>query len=114
MAVVSIRVSKIDQPSALRIRTRMGREPNRISSSGRYGSDPFMLDQRTRSVLRVPHRTALDCNPNCNRQVCSSPWLSAWLPADDSVTPWSSSPSPGLFPAIWPCPVLAQAPPRTR
>ena len=27
----------------------------------------------------------------------------AWLPADDSVTPWSSSPSPGLFPATRPC-----------
>jgi hypothetical protein len=33
------------------------------------------------------------------------------LPADDSVTPWSLSPSPGLFPAIWPGPVLSQAPP---
>jgi hypothetical protein len=29
------------------------------------------------------------------------------LPADDSVTPWSSSP----FPATWPRPVLSQAPP---
>jgi hypothetical protein len=29
---------------------------------------------------------------------------SAWLPADGSVTPWSSSPSPGLFPATWPRP----------
>jgi hypothetical protein len=36
---------------------------------------------------------------------------SAWLPADDSVTPWSSSPSPGLLPATWPRPVLSQAPP---
>ena len=42
------------------------REPNRIGSSGRYGSDPFMLDQRIRSVLRAPYRTALDRNPNCN------------------------------------------------
>jgi hypothetical protein len=33
------------------------------------------------------------------------------LPADDSVTPWSSSPSPGLFPATRPRPVLSQAPP---
>lgn len=32
-------------------------------------------------------------------------------PADDSVTPWSSSPSPGLLPATWPRPVLSQAPP---
>jgi hypothetical protein len=32
------------------------------------------------------------------------------LPADDSLTPWSSSPSPGLFPATWPRPVLALAP----
>ena len=36
---------------------------------------------------------------------------SAWLPADDSVTPWSSSPSPGLFLATRPRPVLSQAPP---
>jgi hypothetical protein len=42
---------------------------------------------------------------------CSSPWLPAWLPGDDSVTPWSSSPSPDLFPATWPRPVLSQAPP---
>ena len=33
------------------------------------------------------------------------------LPADDSVTPWSSLPSPGLFPATRPRPVLSQAPP---
>ena len=40
---------------------------------------------------------------------------SEWLPADDSVTPWSSSPSPDLFPATCPRPVLSQAPsPRTR
>jgi hypothetical protein len=32
---------------------------------------------------------------------------------DDSVTPWSSSPSPGLFPATRPRPVLSQAPPPT-
>lgn len=32
-------------------------------------------------------------------------------PADDSVAPWSSSPSPGLFPATRPRPVLSQAPP---
>ena len=41
---------------------------------------------------------------------CSCPWLPAWLPADDSVTPWSSSPSPDLFPAIWPRPVLSAGP----
>ena len=34
-----------------------------------------------------------------------------WLPADDSVTPWSSSPSPGRFSGTWPRPVLSQAPP---
>jgi hypothetical protein len=33
------------------------------------------------------------------------------LPADDSVTPWSSPPSPGLLPATRPRPVLSQAPP---
>jgi hypothetical protein len=36
------------------------------------------------------------------------------LPADDSVTPWSSSPSPGLFPATWPRPVRPRLLPRTR
>jgi hypothetical protein len=86
-------------------RRRVAR-PNRISSSGRHGSDPFMLDQRTRSVRHESCRTALNCNPNCNRQICSSPWL----PADDSVTPWSSSPPPDLFPATRPRPVLSQTP----
>jgi hypothetical protein len=114
--------------------------PNRISSSRRRGSDSFLLDQRTPSVLRGLHRTALNCNPNCNLQIrrflyrhpasfrsvrglglvnarcpygsgapedCPSAWLSASLPADDSVTPWSSSPPPGLFPATWPRPVLS-------
>ena len=33
------------------------------------------------------------------------------LPADDSVTPWSSLPAPGLLPATLPRPVLSQAPP---
>jgi hypothetical protein len=45
-----------------------------------------MLDQRTRSVLRVPRRTALDCNPNCNPQIRGSghivqdrpPWFVRW------------------------------------
>jgi hypothetical protein len=32
-------------------------------------------------------------------------------PADDSVAPWSSSPSPDLFPATRPRPVLSQTPP---
>ena len=69
MAVVSIRVSKIDPSGALKDSNADQREPNRISSSGRHGSDPFMLDQRSRSVFRVPRRTALDCNPNCNLQI---------------------------------------------
>jgi hypothetical protein len=99
------------RPAGRRWTTRRAARPNCISNSGRHGPGPFMLDQRTRSVLRVPRRTALDCNPNCNPQICSSPWLSAWLPVDDSVTPWSSSPSPDMFPAIRPRPVLSQAPP---
>ena len=43
---------------------------------------------------------------------CSSPWLPAWLPADDSVTPWSSSPSPDLFSGnlAAPCPVPGPSP----
>ena len=81
-----------------------GADPNRISSSGRRGPDPFVLDQRTRSVLCAPCCTALDCNPNCNL-------TDPRLPADDSVTPWSPSPSPGLFPATRPRPVLSQVPP---
>jgi hypothetical protein len=36
--------------------------PNRISSLGRRGPDWFRLDQRARSVLRVRHCTALNCN----------------------------------------------------
>ena len=54
-----------------------GGEPNRISSSGYGGSDWFRLDQRARSILRVRHRTALNCNPNCNlltrRYPCALP-----------------------------------------
>jgi hypothetical protein len=40
----------------------------RISSSRRRSSDSFLLDQRP-PTLRVPHRTALNCNPNCNHQI---------------------------------------------
>jgi hypothetical protein len=53
----------------------------------------------------VPFRTVRDlglvtaCCPSESGapESCSSPWLPAWFPAGDSVTPWSSSPSPGLF-----------------
>jgi hypothetical protein len=65
--------------------------PNRISSSGRHGSDPFMLDQRARPVLSVRRRTALNCNPNCNPQIRRSghivqgcPWRSV---------PWADIPA---------------------
>jgi hypothetical protein len=34
-------------------------------------SRPVPEDQRTRSVLRVPRHTALNCNPNCNLQIRS-------------------------------------------
>jgi hypothetical protein len=77
MAVVSIRVSKIDPSSALRDSNADQREPNRISSSGRHGSDRFRLDQRAWSVLPGRRRTALNCNPNCNllirRYLCGHP-----------------------------------------
>ena len=46
--------------------------PNRISSPRRPGSDSFVLDRRTRSVIRVPRRTALSCSPNCNLQIRSN------------------------------------------
>ena len=54
---------------------RQGRRPhgpasaiatNRISSSGRGGSDRFSLDQRPCSVFPGRHRTAVNCNLNCN------------------------------------------------
>ena len=45
---------------------RQGVNPNRISSSGRGGSDRFSLDQRPCSVLPGRHRTAVNCNLNCN------------------------------------------------
>ena|SRR5690242_2043595 len=61
-----------------------------------------MLDQRTRSVLRAPYRTALDCNLTY-----------PWLPADDSVTPWSSSPCLGLFSGNPAAPCPAPDPSRT-
>ena len=43
MAVVSIRVSKLDSPGALKDSNADGREPNRISSSGHSRSDRFKL-----------------------------------------------------------------------
>ena len=92
------------RPAGRRWTIRRAARPNRISSSGRHGSAPFMLDQRTRSVRRVRRRTALDCNPNCNRQICSPPWL----PADDSVTPWSSSPPPDLFLGVYRCELVGR------
>jgi hypothetical protein len=84
------------------------RTRNRISSSGRHGSDSFRLDQRARPVPRVRRCTSLNCNPNCNPQIrrsghvvqdrpsmlvgwadipelstcvgcCSAPWLQSWL-----------------------------------
>ena len=65
-------------------------KPNRISSSGRHGSDPFRLDQRARSVLRVPRRTALNCNPNCNPQIRSNGRTVQNRPA--LVTCWANVP----------------------
>jgi hypothetical protein len=38
----------------------------RISSCGGHGSDRFRLAQRGQSVLPGRHRTALNCNPDCN------------------------------------------------
>jgi hypothetical protein len=50
------------------------------------------------------------CCHRCCQRVGPVPHFHG-LPADDSVTPWSSSPSPGLFPATRPRPVLSLAPP---
>jgi hypothetical protein len=49
------------RPAGRRWTTRRAARPNRISSSGRHGSESFGLDQHARSVLRVPRCTALNC-----------------------------------------------------
>jgi hypothetical protein len=59
------------------------KSPNRISSSGRRGSDRFRLDQRAWSVLRVRRWTALNCNPNCNLLIRGS--MCEWLEQFRSV-----------------------------
>jgi hypothetical protein len=66
MAVVSIRVSKIDSPGALKDQNADGREPNRISSSDGGRPDRFRLDQCPCPVLPGRRRTVVNCNPNCN------------------------------------------------
>jgi hypothetical protein len=55
------------RPAGRRWTTRRAARPNRISSSGRHGSESFRLDQHARSVLRVPRCTALNCNPQIRR-----------------------------------------------
>ena len=65
MTVVSIRVSKIDPPIAQDSNV-YGREPNRISSSGRGGSDRFRLDQCPRPGCPERYGTVWNCNLNCN------------------------------------------------
>jgi 8-oxo-dGTP pyrophosphatase MutT (NUDIX family) len=50
--------------------------PNRISSLGRGCPDRFKLDHRRRSVLPERCRAVLNCNPNCNPAVSSSPRIS--------------------------------------
>ena len=55
-------------PAAVQVRHPGGTvSPNRISSSGRHGSESFRLDQHARSVLRVLRCTALNCNPQIRR-----------------------------------------------
>jgi hypothetical protein len=56
--------------------------PNRISSSGRGRSDWFKLDQLRWPVRSGQHRTAVNCNPNCN-------------PATASLAFWSVDSSAG-------------------
>jgi len=77
MPVVSIRVSKIDPPGALKDSNADGREPNRISSSGRDCPDRFKLEQLRRPDFPERRGTAVNCNPNCNRGL--SAWGVPWL-----------------------------------
>jgi hypothetical protein len=85
--------------------------PERPPDRARGGHDPLI--RRFLYRRPAPFRTVHDLglvSSGCpggsgTPEGCSSPWL----PADDSVTPWSSSPSPDPFPAIWPRPVLSQA-----
>ena len=79
----------------------------RLNRTGRH-----LTSGKPHRVRAEPPVTA--CSEECWRRSCDLPGLrhgrvrpdprgasrgSAWLPADDSVSPWSSSPSPGLFPA---------------
>jgi hypothetical protein len=75
------------------------RTPNLLTRRFQCGHpDPF------RSVRDLGLAAARCSYSSGELQGRSSPWLPEWLPADDSVTPWSSSPSPGLFPATRPRP----------
>jgi hypothetical protein len=67
MVLMARRLSADLRPGGTNLGERS--KPNRISSSGRHGSEWFRLDQRARSVLRVRRCTALNCNPNCNPQI---------------------------------------------
>jgi hypothetical protein len=84
-------------------------ERPKCRSAQRRQSGGFDKGRRLICVRRYDSRLVNACCP-CESgapESCSAPWLAA----DDSVTPWSSSPSPDLFPATWPRPVLSQAPP---
>ena len=88
--------------------------PRLAASSGTQRARDLLV-RKFLSGVRPPFRSVRDLglvSSGCPGgsgapEGCSSPWL----PADDSVTLWSSSPSPVLFPATRPHPVLSQAPP---
>jgi hypothetical protein len=84
------------RPSAF----QAGHIPSWQRSRGRYVPSPLAAGCRWSLLLLSPLLSAASPVPHFRG-----------LPADDSVTPWSSPPSPGLFPATWPRPVLSQAPP---
>ena len=86
----------VERPSAF----QAGHIPSWRGSCERYALPPVAADSRWLLLLLSPLLSADAPVPHCHG-----------LLADDSVTPWSSPPSPGLFPATRPRPVLSQAPP---
>ena len=85
-----------ERPSAF----QAGHIPSRRESCESYAPSPVADESGWLLLLLSPLLSAVGPVPYFHGR-----------PADDSVTPWSSSPSPGLFPATRPRLVLSQAPP---
>ena len=62
----------LPRPSSITMPGCQQAHPNRISSSGRGCPDRFKLDQPSRPVFPGWCRTVLNCNRNCNPQICRS------------------------------------------